>query len=800
MSRLLAVMVVGLAALLCGPAFNPARAQGLSRLSVEGRSLVDESGEPVLLRGCNVGNWLLTETWMLGLDEAVFPDQATFVSILVSRFGQAEADRLMSIKRDGWFTQRDADLIASFGFNAIRVPISYRLFERDDNPFGALDDGFDRLDELFRMANTAGLYVILDMHEAPGGQSLDQPSGDRTANGLWFNDLNKERLAWLWQRIARRYKNEPAFAGYDLLNEPYGDFQTDYSDELVEIVGRCVEAIRLIDPDRVIFAPGSLQGIEFYGDPAARGWSGVGFTEHYYDGVFTGDDRTMGTQSRLAEGGLGFAAEWSVATASPFLLGEFNPLWESAGGPFATRGLYDAAASLGLHAFVWAYKRIEPAGGIGPDNWTLVANAQPWSLPDIRTASKASIESALASLATMPLAVDQELVDALSSADPTPLPAVDPAWFAPASSGGVPGWTGTDIGAGVLPGGEGLAAGLEFDVTAGGLDIAGSRDSFRFVHSSIGPAFFASAALMQVDSQASFAQVGVMARASTGDNAAHLFLGVFPDGRVFVKSRPTTGAGTTQRIIATRTLPVGLAVGRVGGSLQLWLTDVDGVWEQVPVSESVSLGGSPVVGLAVCGNDTRVMTRAMFRSPSVTVQPLVPPTVEQPSPAANLAGNGSFEIGGGSTASGWTIEGERLGRETGWTPVRDGSALLAYRHWQVSGSSPSSASQVVTGLTPGERYELSVFVNRDAVPGGASNAESVVLSVETTGSPARVIERLVFPVSQIETGSAFSRLGIAFGAIGPEARVRITCVPHSGGLARDGAVKFDEVVVGALAR
>jgi endoglucanase len=709
-----------------------AHAQTLPRLSVDGRNLVDDTGAPVLLRGVNVGNWLLTETWMLGLDESVFPDQATLRGVLAARFGDDEAERLMQIKRDGWFTQRDADLIASFGFNAIRVPLSHRLFDRDENPYGMRAEGFERLDRLFDVAREAGLYVILDVHEAPGGQSLDQPSGDRTRNELWFNDQNKERLAWLWQRIARRYVNEPAFAGYDLLNEPFGDFSTDYSSEMIEIVDRCVEAIRLVDPDRVIFAPGTLQGIEFYGDPAQRGWSGVGFTEHYYDGVFTSDRRTMATQSRLAAGTLGFAEQWSIETQSPFLLGEFNPLWETAGGAVAISGIYRESADRGIHAFMWAYKRIENGGGIGPNNWTLVANAQPWTMPDVRTASKSAIESAFQSLATMPLATDQELVDALNAAAPLPLPAVDSAWFEPARTGGLPGWTGTDIGDGVLEGGEGLSPAFEFDVTGGGLDIAGNADSFRFVHDSIGGNFFMSATIPSIDSLETFAQVGVMARASLAPDAAHLFVGVFPDGRVFVKSRPSTGAGTTQRIIATRALPVGLAVGRLGGVLEVWATDVDGNWEQIPVSESVSLGGSPEVGLVVCGNSSRVMTRVPFLNPSLTAQRLVPGTLSIPV-ANNAALNASFESGSGSDPSGWAIEGQNLGRETGWAPVRSGSSLLGYRHWQVGSSQPSSASQVISGLTVGERYELSVYVSRDAVPGGARLAEAVELVVETHG-------------------------------------------------------------------
>ncbi|MEO1718054.1 MAG: hypothetical protein AAFR76_13190, partial [Planctomycetota bacterium] len=108
-----------------------------------------------------------------------------------------------------------------------------------------------------------------------------------------------------------------------------------------------------------------------------------------------------------------------------------------------------------------------------------------------------------------------------------------------------------------------------------------------------------------------------------------------------------------------------------------------------------------------------------------------------------------------------------------------------------------SASQVVTGLVAGERYELSVFANRDDVPGGTRLAEAVELVVESTGSPTRVLDSIRFPVSQIETGSDFSRLRLEFGAIEPSARVRLRVTPSAFG-PRDGAVKFDDAVVAPL--
>ncbi|HEX7071919.1 MAG TPA: hypothetical protein VF190_13985, partial [Rhodothermales bacterium] len=129
-----------------------------SLLRTEGHRIVDESGAPIILRGVNLGNWLMMEMWMLGVSGNV-PDQYTFENVLTERFGEEEKDRLMDLYRESFITERDFEIIRSFDMNVVRVPFWYTLLEDDDNPFVLRPDAFEWLDRAIELAEAHGLYV-----------------------------------------------------------------------------------------------------------------------------------------------------------------------------------------------------------------------------------------------------------------------------------------------------------------------------------------------------------------------------------------------------------------------------------------------------------------------------------------------------------------------------------------------------------------------------------------------------------------------------------------------------------------
>src|SRR6185503_12880235 len=152
-------------------------------LQTRGTQWVEPDGRPIILKGTNIGNWLLQEMWMMG--QSNVPDQCTLEDTLAGRFGAAEKERLMKVFRDNWITTRDWDTIASFDFNVVRLPFIYSLLEDDAHPFTLRADAWDYLDEAIRQAEARGMYVILDLHGAAGSQGREQHSGCAGRNWFW---------------------------------------------------------------------------------------------------------------------------------------------------------------------------------------------------------------------------------------------------------------------------------------------------------------------------------------------------------------------------------------------------------------------------------------------------------------------------------------------------------------------------------------------------------------------------------------------------------------------------------------
>ncbi|MEO1718051.1 MAG: cellulase family glycosylhydrolase, partial [Planctomycetota bacterium] len=384
------------------------RAQ-LTPLTLKGSGFVDAQGERVTLLGVNVGNWLLLEPWMLAVPtegEQGFADQHDILTLLDSRFGAERADALLDVYRVNWFTERDAANIAEFGMNVIRVPFHYSLLTSDEGPLELRDDAFEWLDRAVELAEGAGLYVILDLHGAPGGQSVDMPSGRVGENELWTSEAHQERVASLWRAIADRYKDSDTVIAYDLLNEPYGDFQTDLSQELIAVMDRTIRAVRAVDPETLVFVPGQISGIDFYGDPRDRGWTNTGFTEHFYPGIFGAEERSLRRHARFVACELAVRRAQLEGKDAPFLVGEFNTIFENLGGPTLLAEYFRRYADEGWMTTMWAYRLHRNDGKLPADNWTLVTNAEPFAF-DLHGMSYDELVRSFERLGTVPLERDE---------------------------------------------------------------------------------------------------------------------------------------------------------------------------------------------------------------------------------------------------------------------------------------------------------------------------------------------------------------------------------------------------------
>ena len=78
-------------------------------LQLKNGQITDTNNQPVFLKGCNTGNWLMLEMWMLNYAGKGIEDQHEFIETLEHRFGKEEAEKLMDIYRSHWIKESDFD-------------------------------------------------------------------------------------------------------------------------------------------------------------------------------------------------------------------------------------------------------------------------------------------------------------------------------------------------------------------------------------------------------------------------------------------------------------------------------------------------------------------------------------------------------------------------------------------------------------------------------------------------------------------------------------------------------------------
>jgi endoglucanase len=230
----------------------------------QGVEILDGANHRIQLKGTNLGNWLVPEGYMWRFEGGPQSPKEIegFITELV---GQTRADEFWKTYRDRYVTQDDIRFIRAQGFNMVRVPLHWKLFQTDDA------EGFRLLDHVVRWSHEAGLYVILDLHAAPGGQTGTNIDDGHGYPWLFRDAGAQQQTVDLWARLARHYRNEPAILGYDLLNEPIPNY-TGYEvlhPALEPLYKRIATAIRAVDPHHILILGGAEWDSDFsvFGPP-----------------------------------------------------------------------------------------------------------------------------------------------------------------------------------------------------------------------------------------------------------------------------------------------------------------------------------------------------------------------------------------------------------------------------------------------------------------------------------------------------------------------------------------------------
>jgi len=235
-----------------------------SFLHTSGKKIVNGSGSEVLLKGIGLGGWLLMEGYMLhtsGFANAQWEIKKAIEDLI----GEANAQQYYDIYRANYVNREDVTKIAEWEFNSIRLPFHYNILTPPESPGVYLEEGFAVLDSVLSWGRDNHIYLILDLHAAPGGQS-DQPISDYNSQypSLWESSANKDRTVQLWRKIAERYVNEEWIGGYDLINEPRWTLNPN-NQPLRDLYIRITDTIRAVDNNHMVIIEGNQYATDFNG-------------------------------------------------------------------------------------------------------------------------------------------------------------------------------------------------------------------------------------------------------------------------------------------------------------------------------------------------------------------------------------------------------------------------------------------------------------------------------------------------------------------------------------------------------
>jgi endoglucanase len=157
-------------------------------------------------------------------------------------------EKFMS-ERQARFVEKDFAWIAEWGFDFVRLPLSYWCWSDAKDWKRLREPALKEIDEAVEFGHQHKIHVCLNFHRAPG-YCVNPPAEPKD---LWTDEAALETCAFHWEHFAKRYKGIPnSRLSFNLLNEPAKISESTY----VRVVRRLTEAIHAQDSARLIIADG----------------------------------------------------------------------------------------------------------------------------------------------------------------------------------------------------------------------------------------------------------------------------------------------------------------------------------------------------------------------------------------------------------------------------------------------------------------------------------------------------------------------------------------------------------------
>ena len=276
----------------------------LSWLSTSGNNIVDKKGEKVFLKGVNFGNWLLWEGCAYGILNCAGWPEKKLRAEMEKRMPEEKVDKFFDDIVSNYILPQDFQNVKNNGLNFVRLGFHYRYVKENE---------LTVLDEAVQWAKEAGVYVILNMHAAPGAQAPAYFADSEGEILLWKEESYRQEYYRLWEILAERYRDEPAVAGYEDLNEP----DAEDGSQVTALYNNVIKKIRQIDNKHIIFLDGNHYAGDFSIFPEPLDPNAV-YVFHDYIETLDGLRTNIGRQGYSA-----FSLKYNV----PLMCNEFS-IWQ----------------------------------------------------------------------------------------------------------------------------------------------------------------------------------------------------------------------------------------------------------------------------------------------------------------------------------------------------------------------------------------------------------------------------------------------------------------------------------------
>lgn len=257
-----------------------------------------------------------------------------------------------------FISDEDLRWIANTGLNAVRVPVGHWIFGDCEPYVGSINV----LDWLLETANRYGLKVVIDLHGAPGSQNGHDHSGRSGEVGWHKSQGNIDHTVDIAAKLAARYKDSPALAGIELLNEPHHKL---HKRALIGYYKLAYEAVRKYLPeDKAVIISDGFRPKKWKKELTGQDYKNVWLDMHLYQ-CFDKADKKLDLAGNIAKTAQQAKLIDSIRKERPVMIGEWSLGLDCQAGTEKLKAYAKAQIEAYNHAngwFFWTYKTHDKSG------------------------------------------------------------------------------------------------------------------------------------------------------------------------------------------------------------------------------------------------------------------------------------------------------------------------------------------------------------------------------------------------------------------------------------------------------